>query len=172
MAALLAASSPAFHLAQADAPAAVSAPAPDADAEEPLPPGAPTDDYAFLGWCYGALSRHIELRPAVWSEVERIERAFPDPDTPVDQALAGYDAQKAAGEVALKDYDRAMGVAEATGRTGGIERAVAVQAGRDTWQGSDTIDARQLAQLWMSWALPARCGDTANKFLGRTVRTR
>src|SRR3954452_951350 len=106
------AAQPAMLLAQAEAPAApadqAAAPTPPADAgagpvstgenpaaraqadavakgEDPFPAGAPTDDYGLVGWCYGALAGHMDLYKSVMPEVERIERAFPDPAVSTDE---------------------------------------------------------------------------------------
>jgi hypothetical protein len=130
---------------------------------EPIPSGAPTDDYGFVAWCSGALSEHMALRQRVWPDVERIEREFPDPATPVDQALAGYDEQQKEGEQQLAHFSKALDARDAKGRGG--DRQAGVDQGRQVWRGSDAADTRQLAQLWMSWALPARCDSTAKKIL-------
>src|SRR3954470_20777768 len=41
---------------------------------------APTDDYGYVGWCYGALGGYVELYDKVMPEVTRIEKTFPGPD--------------------------------------------------------------------------------------------
>ena len=137
----------------------------DADAvfngEDPFPTGAPTDDYGFMGWCYGALAGHMALYDKVQPQVRRIEGEFPDASTPLDKVMADYKTQHERGEKILLQYDRALSVLEATGKSGGTTRAAAVAKGREAWRGSDTAEPRQLAQLWMSWALPDRCQSTA-----------
>jgi hypothetical protein len=134
---------------------------------EPIPSGAPTDDYGFVAWCSGALSEHMALRQRVWPDVERIEREFPDPATPVEQALAGYDDQQKEGEQQLAHFSKALDIRDAKGRGG--DRQTGIEQGRQVWRGSDAADTRQLAQLWMSWALPSRCDSVARKML-RPVR--
>lgn len=133
---------------------------------DPFPVGAPTDDYGFVAWCEGALAGHMALKPRVWPEVDRIERQFVNPDTTIEQVLAGYEQQQAEGQAALVTLDAALAAAEAKGLNNGVVRENAVAAGRETWRGADTAETRQLAQLWMSWSLPGRCMDTAKKIGG------
>lgn len=133
----------------------------------PVPPGAPADDYGLLGWCHGALSGHMQLRPSVWSEVERIERQFPNPETPVETALAGYDQQQAEGVAQIAKLDAALAAAEAQGLNRGADRSAVLARGAEIWTGAATGNPRQVAQLWMSWALPARCTLTAEKLAGQ-----
>ncbi len=163
-------------LAQADAPPVSTTNVTkdaqaDADAvfngEDPFPTGAPTDDYGFMGWCYGALAGHLALYDKVQPQVRRIEGEFPDASTPLDKVMDDYKTQHARGEKILINYDRAMSVLEATGKTGGSTRAAAVAKGREAWRGADTAEPRQLAQLWMSWALPDRCQSTAARLAPR-----
>ena len=164
--ALMAASPSALVLAQADAPP-VSNQAADPDrqasadavaaGDEPFPTGAPTDEYGFMAWCYGALATHLALYDQVLPEVRRIEGEFPDAGTTLDKVMDTYKSQHEIGRKLLAHYGRALDIEEATGKTGGIERSVAVAKGRDAWKGSDTTDPRQLAQIWMSWDLPHRC---------------
>src|SRR4051794_2457832 len=91
--ALLASSPSAVLLAQADAdrsaPIVNNDPTLEANAEalakgeDPFPAGAPTDDYGFMGWCYGALAGHMGLYEQVLPEVRRIEAQFPDSNRPL-----------------------------------------------------------------------------------------
>src|SRR4051812_15408979 len=67
----------------ADGPVAT---APEAAARPVTPPtaerlGAPTDDYGYVAWCYGAVSGYVDQYPNAMPEVIRIERAFPTPST-------------------------------------------------------------------------------------------
>lgn len=174
--ALLAAGPSGLQLAQASAaPSSSEAPVtttnvtPDVQAnadalargEEPFPAGAPTDDYGFMAWCYGALSGHLALYDKALPEVKRIEAEFPEPGRTIDQVMDEYAAQHAAGESSLEAYSRALDVEEASGKTHGRKRAAAVARGLDVWKGSDNSDPRGLAQAWMSWGLPGRCERTA-----------
>lgn len=161
-------------LAQADAPPVATRNADrdrqaSADAaargEEPFPTGAPTDDYGFMAWCYGALAGHVALYDKVLPEVRRIEGEFPDAGEPLDKVMDGYKAQHERGREILVTYDKALTIEEASGRTGGVDRTTAVTRGREAWKGSETAEPRQLAQLWMSWALPNRCQATAARLV-------
>ena len=133
--------------------------------EDAFPSGAPTDDYGFIGWCYGALAGHLALYDRVLPEVRRIEGEFPDADSPLDSVMDGYRVQHLRGEKLLANYGRALDVEEATGKTGGADRASAVSKGREAWKGSDNASPRQLAQVWMSWALPDRCQSTTARIV-------
>jgi hypothetical protein len=155
-----------FKIAQAEAPVSTGQSRDDevraaaAAAGDPFPTGAPTGDLAFVGWCYGALSKHMSLRPRVWSEVERIERAFPDPNAAPDAALAGYDEQQKEGESELALFKKALDAKPG-------DKAASVAQGEAIWKGADSTSDRQLAQLWMSWSLPDRCDVTAKRLLGQ-----
>ncbi len=149
---------PAIMLAQAAPPPPAVA---DAAGEDPFPSGAPIDDYGFMSWCYGALAGHLDLYDRVLPEVKRIETEFPDNKDPIDKVMASYAAQHDLGKRILEGYGKALDIEEATGKTGGQDRAAGVTMGRTVWTGSEGADARQLAQVWMSWALPGRCQSTA-----------
>ena len=129
--------------------------------EDPIPSGAPSDDYGLMGWCYGALAGHVELYKQVLPEVNRIEAAFPNPDEPIDKVMADYEKQHATGQKILLTYARVISREEAARKTHGQKRTAVIAQGRAVWAGSDKADPRQLAQLWMSWALPGRCQSTA-----------
>ncbi len=134
---------------------------------DPFPTGAPTDDYGLVAWCYGALSGHLSLYDKLLPEVRRIEGEFPDSKTPLTKVMDSYREQHEEGRRILAHYGRALDIAEATGKTGGQGRTEAVARGKNAWRGSDTADTRQLAQLWMSWALPDRCQATASRLAPR-----
>lgn len=164
--ALVSGDATAFKIAQAEPPVSTGRTIDDerraaAAAEgNPFPPGAPTDDYGFVGWCYGALSQHMALREKAWPEVERIERQFPDPNTSVEAALASYDEQRKQGEGELALFDRALKAKKG-------DRGAAEEKGKSIWKGSEDAGQRPLAQLWMSWSLPGRCHATAQRMLGQ-----
>jgi hypothetical protein len=177
------AAQPALLLAQADqaAPPADAAGAPvatgdnpatqaQADAvakgEDPFPAGAPTDDYGLVGWCYGALAGHMDLYKRVMPEVERIERAFPDPAVPTEEAMKAYADQHALGAKDLDMFKSALDAADkAAPGAHGAARDASIRLGQDAWKGADSANARTLAQLWMSWELPARCEATAQRLM-------
>jgi hypothetical protein len=180
----LMASGPAnLTLAQADAPPAPEAPIAttntdaatqaNADAvakgEEPFPTGAPTDDYGFVAWCYGALSGHLALYDKVLPEVRRIEAEFPDSKTPIDKVMDGYAVQHQRGERLLTVYGRALDGRDAAGKAEGSGREAAIAKGKEIWTGADTANPKQVAQMWMSWGLPGRCQRTAAKLSPKTA---
>jgi hypothetical protein len=152
-------------LALTAAPASLAlaqAPAP-APADDAFPTGAPTDDYGLMGWCYGALQGHLDLYQSVMPEVQRIETAFPQPGETPEKITAQYKLQHTRGEQMLTRYGQALTALEAKKQTGGVARKDAIEKGREVWGGSEKADARQLAQLWMSWGLPGRCDSTARR---------
>jgi hypothetical protein len=159
--------------APADAPvAAGDNPATQAQAdalakgEDPFPAGAPTDDYGLVGWCYGALAGHMDLYKRAMPEVERIERACPDPAVPVDEALKTYADQHSEGEAELKKFEAALDAADkAQPGSHDAARKAAIGLGHGAWKGAENADKRTLAQLWMSWELPARCEPTTQRLL-------
>lgn len=135
-----------------------------AKGEAPFPAGAPTDDYGLVGWCYGALSGHMDLYKSVMPEVERIERAFPDPAVPTEEALKAYSDQH---ELGAKDLDMFKSALDAADKSGdhAAARKASIDLGHQAWKGADTASKRTVAQLWMSWELPARCEPTAQRLL-------
>ena len=86
------------------APLGPSKPAPAL--EEPFPVGAPTDDYDFVSWCYGALSGHMDLYTIVKPELDKL----PDPRPQETKVLDAE--QKQAGQEYLILYRRATDAAE------------------------------------------------------------
>jgi|WetSurMetagenome_2_1015567.scaffolds.fasta_scaffold214567_2 hypothetical protein len=169
-------------LAQADAPAPEApiattatsdATQANADAvargEEAFPTGAPTDDYGFVAWCYGALSGHLALYDKVLPEVRRIEAEFPDSKTPIDKIMDGYAVQHRRGERLLVVYSHALDGQEAAGKAEVAGRPAAIAKGKEIWTGADTANPKQVAQLWMSWALPGRCQQTAAKMATKSA---
>ena len=140
-----------------------------ANGEDPFPAGAPTDDYGLVGWCYGALAGHMDLYKRAMPEVERIERAFPDPAVPTEEALKTYSDQHAEGEAELKRFSDALDAADkAQPGKHDAARKAAIGFGHDAWKGAENASDRNLAQLWMSWELPSRCEPTANKLVAES----
>jgi hypothetical protein len=155
---------PAGPVATGDNPATQAQADAIAKGEDPFPAGAPTDDYGLVGWCYGALSGHMDLYKRVMPEVERIERAFPDPAVPTEEAMKAYADQHALGAKDLDMFKSALDAADkAAPGAHDAAREASIGFGRDAWKGADTASDRTLAQLWMSWELPARCETTAQR---------
>lgn len=147
--------------AQAPDAAAAAEPPPPA-AEDRIPTGAPTEDYPFVAWCYGALRGYLDMHDEMMPEVKRIESQFRRPGTSLADDLKVYDDMRRAGRSKLETYQAALTAAEkASVRPINAQGAQAVRQGRQTWNvGPDVTKARK-AQEWMSWALPARCDTVA-----------
>lgn len=156
------------------APAPAAAPAAEAPAaapeeeELPWPPGAPHDDYGFVGWCYGALGGYMDLHDQMIPEVTRIEAAFQAPGTTLAEDMAVYDQLQSMSRTNMKLFARAMQAAEkASLRPINTFGARAISQGRAGWAGASSLPRRTVAQQWMGWTLPARCVPTA-----KTLETR
>jgi hypothetical protein len=146
--------------AQADAPAAVdgpiktTAPTPaEAAATSPLaeftPPGAPQDDYAFVAWCDGVLSGHMDL-------AERVRDVLP-----LDEV------QQKVGKAYLHGYE----VALAKGEKGRSPEALALaKAAREqgwmNWEPTRKADKKLAADSYLAWQLPGRCEHAAVRVSG------
>ncbi|KRA71713.1 hypothetical protein ASD89_12195 [Caulobacter sp. Root656] len=125
---------------------------------------APTDDYGYVGWCYGALGGYVELYDKVMPEVTRIEKTFPGPDG-FNAAMKEYPAMRAQAKKDLATYRSAIVAAEkASPRPISEYGAAAIKKGHSVWTGADQIDKARLAQVWMSWSPPSDC-DTRAKTL-------
>jgi hypothetical protein len=125
---------------------------------------APTDDYGYVGWCYGALGGYVELYDKVMPEVTRIEKTFPGPDG-FNAAMKEYPAMRAQAKKDLGVYRSAIVAAEkASPRPISEYGAAAIKKGHSVWTGADQIDKARLAQVWMSWSPPGDC-DTRAKAL-------
>lgn len=142
-----------------DAAAETSAPK-----EAPFPPGAPTDDYGFVSWCYGSLDGWLQLRDRAMPEVERIEKTYRRPGSSLSEDMKVYADLEKEGRRNLKIFASAIETAEkASVRPISAQGAEALKKGRSTWAGASNITNARLAQEWMSWALPARCEPTAKR---------
>jgi hypothetical protein len=154
----------ALALLAQDAPVST---APTASAQPPrTQPAAtaPTDDYGYVGWCYGALGGYVELYDKVMPEVTRIEKTFPGPDG-FASAMKEYPAMRAQARKDLLVYRSAIVAAEkASPRPISEYGAAAIKKGHSVWAGADEIDKARLAQVWMSWSPPGDC-DTRAKTL-------
>lgn len=151
----------ALALLAQDAPAAAE-PAPPAAEEAPYPAGAPKDDYGLVAWCYGALSGYLDLKPQVMPEVTRIETAFRAPGRTLEEDLQVYADMEQLGRRDLALFAQAMEAAEkASMRPINARGAEAMKKGRSAWAAAPNLPPARLAQEWMSWSLPARCGPTA-----------
>jgi hypothetical protein len=137
------------------------APAPEAPASHPT--GAPTEDYPFVAWCYGALRGYLDLHDEMIPEVRRIEAAFRPPGRTLAEDMKVYEDQQAYGRKALTRFQSAITAAEkASLKPINQQGAAAVRQGRAIWNHGPEVQKRTVAQMWMSWALPAKCEATAS----------
>ncbi|MGR4863375.1 hypothetical protein [Caulobacter sp. LARHSG274] len=121
----------------------------------------PTDDYGYVGWCYGALGGYVELYDKVMPEVTRIEKAFPGPDG-FNAAMKEYPAMRDQARSDLKVYRAAIVAAEkASPRPIAEYGAAAIKKGHSVWGGADQVEKARLAQVWMSWSPPGDCDKRA-----------
>ena len=121
----------------------------------------PTDEYGYVGWCYGALGGYVELYDQVMPEVTRIEKTFPGPDG-FASAMKEYPAMRTQARSDLKVYRAAIVAAEkASPRPISEYGAAAIKRGHSIWGGSDQVDKARLAQVWMSWSPPGDCETRA-----------
>lgn len=157
--------------AQDAQPAAEAAPAPAAEAapvaaEDRLPVGAPSEDYPFVAWCYGALRGYLDLHDQVLPEVKRIESTYRPPNRSLAEDMKVYADQQTYGRAKLKDFQAALTAAEkASVRPINAQGAAAIRQGRSVWLAGPEVSKARMAQEWMSWALPARCETVSAKLL-------
>ncbi|MDP1738991.1 MAG: hypothetical protein Q8L23_16305 [Caulobacter sp.] len=175
----------ALALLAQDAPA-TEAPSPDASPDGPVatavprkqtvaplpiqggPVTPPSDDYGYVGWCYGAMSGYVELYDRAMPEVTRIERAWPTPSTE-ENIREVYPAQRDEAKRNLVLFARAMEAAEKASPTPIQDQgAAAIRRGRGVWTGAGNVPKAQLAQFWMSWSPPAKCEETARTLEARS----
>ena len=159
------------------AEAAATAPVAEPAAEAPAPTGAPTDDYQFVAWCYGALAGYLDLHDQVMPEVTRIESTWRRPGSKLADDLKVYDVQQHQGREDLKRFRAAMTAAEkASLQPINVAGSEAIARGRSVWNVSPDVTKARVAQEWMSWSLPARCPTTAamlekrSKLLGASIQ--
>ncbi|MGZ3275562.1 MAG: hypothetical protein ACXU82_01240 [Caulobacteraceae bacterium] len=146
-------------------PAAVAPAAPKALVEEPVPAGAPSDDYGFVSWCSGALSGHMALYQQVKPELDSL------PDSKPKETAALDSEQMKAGREYLELYKKATGAAEkasprAIGERGAAER----QRGDAIWNTArSTTDRKAAMWTWLSWELPGRCETAAERLYEKSL---
>ena len=152
-------------------PADAAAPAPgtisiqDQGSDE-IPPGAPTDDYGFVGWCYGALDESIGVYQTVLPDLKDIDAKF---GSPVKESQP-YGEDIVDERKALKRFAAAMEAAERASPQPIAEHGVAaINMGRSIWDPAKAQPRRQLAHAWLMWGLPNRCESTAKALKTRAT---
>jgi hypothetical protein len=154
----------ALALMTAETPAP-TATAPAAVPEEPVPVGAPSDDYGFVSWCTGALTGHMALYQQVKPELD----ALPDP-RPKETAALDAEQMKAGHEY-LDLYKKATDAAEKASPRPIGERGVAErQRGNSIWElARNTTDRKAAMWTWLSWELPGRCETAAERLYEKSL---
>lgn len=169
--ALLAQDAPTPAASPDDGPVATAAPRKQDVAPLPIqggPVSPPTDDYGYVGWCFGAVSGYVDLYDRAMPEVIRIERAWPTPSTE-ENIKEVYPAQKREAAASLDLFRRAIEAAEKASPTPiAPQGAAAIKKGRGVWTGATTVPKAQLAQFWMSWSPPRKCEETAKALEARS----
>jgi hypothetical protein len=156
----------ALALMTAEAPSAAPvATAPKALPEEPVPAGAPSDDYGFVSWCTGALSGHMALYQQVKPELD----ALPDPRPKETVALDAE--QMKAGNEYLALYKKATDAAEKASPRPIAERGQTErQHGAAIWNTARTATDRKAAMwTYLSWELPGRCETAAERLYEKSL---
>jgi hypothetical protein len=130
-------------------PAAAAAPSAKAELAERLPAGAPKDDFAFVAWCDGVLSGHMDL-------AERVKDVLPL--DPVQQKI---------GNAYLAAYEKALKGAKEGATAAGRKRAEAAhQIGWKNWDKARKADKHLAADTYLAWQLPGRCEHAAIRLSG------
>ena len=137
-----------------------SEPAPAAgQAEEPLPPGAPTDPYALSAWCYGAMDEYLAVYETVKPDLRAIDAMW---GSTVAHEREPYAQDMAAARKERRVLADAITAAEKASPAPIAPRGVAaVKQGRSIWALAEGKSHRELARAWLSWGLPDKCDSTA-----------
>jgi len=140
---------------------------PAAPVGEPLPPGAPTQDYPLTAWCFGALSEYLDVYEKVKPDLVDIDKKF---GTSVKNEPEPYSADMAAARDELKMLASAVSAAEQASPTPIAPQGVtAIDQGRAIWRPAEDKTRRELARAWLSWAMPDRCDTTARALEARSA---
>jgi hypothetical protein len=140
--------------------------APAAEAADDLPPGAPRDDYEFVGWCAGALTGHMALYEQVQPTLKEISKRW---GTEAQDKI-DYAAKQVAGRDLLQQFAEAMKAAEHASNEAIASRGVrAIAQGRDKWAAINTVDEDARAYSWLNWGLPERCERVAGQLKSRAT---
>jgi hypothetical protein len=152
-------------LAQTAKPTTVAVAAEGADADD-LPPGAPRDDYEFVGWCAGALTGHMALYEQVQPTLKQISKRWGT--EAADEK--DYAAKQVVGRDLLEQFAEAMKAAErASTQTIAPRGQRAIAMGRDKWAAIATVDENARAYSWLNWGLPERCERVAAQLKTRAT---
>lgn len=166
--------SPLAHAQTSDAPQTPEAPIvtaaavpPAVEDAEPLPAGAPTEDYPLSAWCYGALDEYLIIYDRVKPDLKAIDRMF---GSSVKNEAEPYASDMAAAHDELKVLAGAVEAAEkASAKPITEQGAAAIRKGRAIWSPAEARSRRELARAWLSWGLPDRCDANARTLTARSA---
>jgi hypothetical protein len=134
-----------------------------------IPIGAPTDDYGFVSWCYGALDEYLSIYDVVIPDLKAIDQMF---GTSVQEDQP-YTSDVAAARVALKRFGAAIELAERASPTPiAAQGAADIQAGRRIWAQARQQPHRKLADAWLFWGVPRRCESAAKAIKTHAAESR
>jgi len=139
-------------------------PAPQGGSEDDIPPGAPTDDYGLVGWCYGALGEYLSIYDDIKPDLKAIDKMF---GSPVVEAEPYHD-DVAQMRLAEKRFAAAMEAAEkASPQPIAQHGADSIEKGRSIWAVVRLKTRRNLVDAWLFWGVPNRCETTS-----KTLKTK
>jgi hypothetical protein len=134
---------------------------------EPLPAGAPTQDYPLTAWCYGAMSEYLAVYERVKPDLKTIDKMFGSSEPNEPQP---YASDMAAARDELKVLADGVTAAEKASPTPiAPQGAEAVKLGRSIWAPAEAKTSRELARAWLSWALPDQCDTTARTLASKSA---
>jgi hypothetical protein len=134
---------------------------------EPLPAGAPTEDYPLTAWCYGAMSEYLTVYDRVKPDLKAIDKMFGSSEP---KEREPYASDMAAAHVELKVLADAVVAAEKASPSPIAQQgAESVKLGRSIWAPAESKTSRELARAWLSWALPDRCDSTARSLASKSA---
>jgi hypothetical protein len=139
---------------------------------EYTPPGAPEDDYAFVGWCHGLLSGTRELATALKADLTRPGGA----EIKGARSNAEIEADlEEIGRAYLKTYEQALLTAEMSRPRPATERALAARevgysqlktalaAAAKEDRGAE--ETQSLILYYSNLSVPARCEHASKRLL-------
>lgn len=134
---------------------------------EPLPPGAPHQDYPLAAWCYGALSEFLDVYEVVKPDLIKIDKTY---GSSVPNEKEPYAADIKAYRTELKVLAHAVQAAEQASPSAiapqGLE---ALNQGKGIWRPTEMKTRRELARAWLSWTLPDRCDSNAHQLIAKSA---
>lgn len=141
--------------------------APPAQPGEPLPAGAPQEEYPLAAWCYGALSEYLDVYDRVKPDLVTIDKMF---GTSQPHEPEPYASDMAAARVELKLIGHAVQAAEQASPSAIAPQGVeAINLGRSIWRPAEMKTRRELARAWLTWGLPDRCDSNARQLAAKSA---